>query len=53
MKVKVRVRVREEKGEEKMKVNDVSELDVFKKAHDLTFRLYEITINFPKKEFNE
>jgi len=42
--------VREEKGEEKMKVNDVSELDVFKKAHDLTLQIYRITNNFPKEE---
>ncbi len=33
-----------------MKVNDVTELEVFKKAHDLTLQVYKTTEDFPKEE---
>jgi hypothetical protein len=36
-----------------VKVNDVTELEVFKKAHDLTLQVYKTTEDFPKEEMYE
>jgi len=33
-----------------MKIKDISDLEVFKLAHDVTLEIYKITNNFPKEE---
>ncbi|WP_246798704.1 four helix bundle protein [Deferribacter autotrophicus] len=37
-------------GEGEMKIKDVTELEVFKYAHQLTLEIYKVTNNFPKEE---
>ena len=33
-----------------MKIEDVSQLEIFKMAHSLTLEIYKLTSNFPKEE---
>ena len=33
-----------------MKIEDVSQLEIFKMAHSLTLEVYKLTCNFPKEE---
>lgn len=51
MSVSVSVRVSDKKGESKMnKIESVEELDVYKRAHQVTLKTYKISREFPADE---